>query len=76
MGGCEEAGGEWVANMVYHTYLTASASGVLYLGVTGELERRVVQHKKGMTPGFSSPYKNWFTLTRLGIGGDRSREAD
>jgi putative endonuclease len=43
--------------MVYHTYLMASASGVLYLGVTGELERRVVEHKKGMTPGFSSQYK-------------------
>jgi putative endonuclease len=43
--------------VVYHVYLMASASGVLYLGVTGYLERRVLQHKTEAKVGFSSRYK-------------------
>ena len=31
--------------MVYHAYMMASASGVLYIGVTNDLERRVSEHK-------------------------------
>jgi putative endonuclease len=43
--------------MVYHIYMMASASGVLYLGVTNDLERRVAEHKAGMKIAFSSKYK-------------------
>jgi putative endonuclease len=43
--------------MVYHIYMMASASGVLYLGMTNDLERRVVEHKTGMKSRFSSQYK-------------------
>lgn len=43
--------------MVYHTYLMASASGVLYLGMTNDLERRAFEHKAGAIAGFSSQYK-------------------
>jgi putative endonuclease len=43
--------------VVYHVYFMASASGVLYLGVTGHLERRVVEHKTKAKVGFSSQYK-------------------
>ena len=42
--------------MVYHVYMMASASGVLYLGVTRDLERRVLEHKKKARDGFSSRY--------------------
>jgi putative endonuclease len=42
--------------MVYHVYMMASASGVLYTGVTSQLERRVFQHKQKVHVGFSSQY--------------------
>jgi len=29
---------------------------VLYAGVTSDLERRVLEHKKGLLPGFTSKY--------------------
>ena len=34
----------------------ASASGVLYTGVTSHLEARVAQHKQKLFPGFSAIY--------------------
>jgi putative endonuclease len=43
--------------VVYHVYMMASASGVLYLGMTGYLERRVLEHKKQVRVSFSSRYK-------------------
>jgi putative endonuclease len=36
--------------------MMASASGVLYVGVTNHLERRVAEHRSKRTPGFSSTY--------------------
>ena len=41
----------------YHTYIMASRSGTLYIGVTSDLEERVYQHKHGLSPGFTSKYK-------------------
>ena len=45
-------------------YILASKSGVLYIGVTSSLATRVVQHKNGGAPGFTSKYKvnrlEWF----------------
>ncbi|HXR32576.1 MAG TPA: GIY-YIG nuclease family protein [Verrucomicrobiae bacterium] len=46
---------------VYHVYILASASGVLYTGVTNFLERRVAQHKAKLCPGFTAAYD----VTRL-----------
>jgi putative endonuclease len=40
----------------YCVYIMASESGVLYIGVTNDLERRVIEHKKKMVPGFSARY--------------------
>ena len=44
-------------DVVYHVYMMASASGVLYVGVTRDLERRVLEHKKQVRVSFSSRYK-------------------
>jgi len=46
---------------VYHVYILASASGVLYTGVTNFLERRVRQHKQKLVDGFTKKYD----VTRL-----------
>jgi putative endonuclease len=36
--------------------MMASVSGVLYVGVTNHLERRVAERRSKRTPGFSSTY--------------------
>jgi putative endonuclease len=40
----------------YHAYFMASKSGVLYLGVTSNLAKRVSQHKDKLLPGFTKKY--------------------
>ncbi len=42
--------------MVYHVYILAGATGVLYVGVTNYLERRIAQHKEKQLPGFTKRY--------------------
>jgi putative endonuclease len=42
--------------MAYHVYILASASGVLYIGVTGHLERRVGEHRRDEAEGFTKRY--------------------
>jgi putative endonuclease len=42
--------------MVYHVYVLASATGVLYIGVTSCLERRVGEHRRGDGSGFTTQY--------------------
>ena len=48
-------------------YLMASRSRVLYTGVTGDLKRRVWQHRTKQVPGFSARYNTtrlvWFDTT-------------
>ena len=38
-------------------YIVASRNHVLYIGVTGDLVRRIHQHKSGTYAGFSSEYR-------------------
>jgi putative endonuclease len=43
--------------MTYHVYLPASRKeGVLYIGVTGDLVRRIYEHREKAVPGFTSRY--------------------
>jgi putative endonuclease len=42
---------------VYHVYILTNASGVLYIGVTNHLERRVTEHKQQLCPGFTMKYE-------------------
>ncbi len=45
----------------YYAYIMGSVTGVLYIGMTGDLMTRVEQHKGGATSGFTS----WYRVTRL-----------
>jgi putative endonuclease len=41
----------------FHVYIMASASRVLYIGVTGDLLRRDREHKEMRAPGFTARYR-------------------
>lgn len=40
----------------YYIYILASHSGTLYIGVTNNLERRILEHKEGSIEGFTKKY--------------------
>lgn len=40
----------------FYVYIMASSSGVLYVGVTNDLQRRVSEHKQNLTEGFTKQY--------------------
>ena len=41
---------------MYYTYIVASRSHNLYVGITSGIEVRVVQHKEGRVEGYSKKY--------------------
>jgi len=45
----------------HYVYIVASKSGVLYVGITNDLSRRVFEHKQKLIRGFTSTYN----VTRL-----------
>ncbi len=45
----------------YYVYIISSKSGVLYIGSTNDLWRRVLEHKQGLLEGFTKRYR----VTRL-----------
>ncbi|RYG62576.1 GIY-YIG nuclease family protein [bacterium] len=40
----------------FWVYILASDSKTLYIGVTGNLERRIFEHKQKVVPGFTARY--------------------
>jgi putative endonuclease len=40
-----------------YVYILASKTRVLYTGVTGRLPHRTIQHRRKLTPGFTSKYE-------------------
>ena len=51
----------------YFVYILASKAGVLYVGSTCDLARRVYQHQHGLLPGFTKQYHVnrlvWYEVT-------------
>ena len=41
---------------MYVYILTNKKYGTLYIGVTNNIERRIVEHKSGLIPGFTQKY--------------------
>jgi len=41
----------------YYVYIMSNRTHVLYIGVTNDLERRVLEHRSGTFGGFTSKYK-------------------
>jgi putative endonuclease len=41
----------------FYAYIMSNGSRTLYTGVTNNLERRVLEHKTGMTGGFTAQYR-------------------
>jgi putative endonuclease len=40
----------------YYTYIMASRSLTLYIGMTGDLDKRIFEHKDKLFEGFSADY--------------------
>lgn len=47
--------------MTYWVYILSNASGMLYTGVTGNIVRRMAEHRSKSRPGFTRRYN----ITRL-----------
>jgi len=41
---------------IFHVYILSNISKMLYIGVTNNLERRILEHKTKLIPGFSQRY--------------------
>ena len=44
-------------NRVYSVYILASRSRALYTGVTGNLDKRMIEHRQGLIHGFTTRYR-------------------
>lgn len=42
--------------MAYYTYILTNRSNTLYIGVTNNLERRILEHRSKIIPGFTKKY--------------------
>ena len=46
-----------MAPRTFFVYVLASTDRVLYIGITNNLLRRLVEHRTGATPGFASAHR-------------------
>ena len=46
-----------MSNRCFYTYMVASRTRVLYVGVTGDLRRRVWEHRQGTASLFTARYR-------------------
>jgi putative endonuclease len=44
-------------NRTYYVYILANRSRSLYTGVTGDLQKRMTEHRQGLIPGFTTRYR-------------------
>jgi putative endonuclease len=42
---------------IYYVYILSSETGVLYVGVTNDLRRRLEEHRRGQATGFSKKHR-------------------
>jgi predicted GIY-YIG superfamily endonuclease len=59
----------------YFVYIVCSRSGTLYIGMTNNIYRRALQHKRGETEGFSCKYHCDRLVYFESFEGDRPRKA-
>lgn len=43
-------------DMNYFVYILTNKSRILYIGVTNNLERRILEHRSGLIPGLAAKY--------------------
>ncbi len=55
--GLHDEGSMYSAPCFYYVYIMTNRSKTLYTGVTGNLEKRVFEHKQGMKGEFAARYK-------------------
>jgi putative endonuclease len=41
----------------YFVYILANRSRSLYTGVTGDMQKRILEHRQGLVPGFTTQYR-------------------
>ena len=63
----------------FYVYIIASAARVLYIGITGNLHKRVWEHKNGVFEGFTSKFKAcrlvyWESFDRVENAIDREKQ--
>ena len=47
----------WGKSRTFYVYIMGSEFGILYVGVTNNLERPVREHREGLIPGFTKKYR-------------------